>query len=206
MPHGELVIVKGVVHLHKPIISRLDIEKIIKGCSKNNPRAQEELYLLYKDTLFSLSLKYCRNEDEAEDNLHNAFIEIFTNIGNYKSSGSFEGWMKRITINKAIDSYRKSIQLVPVKDNLPDDTDVSEEEMDHLPADYILALVQQLPDQYRTVFSLYELDDYSHKEIAQMLQISESTSKSNLHRAKAMLKEKITNRHPSPNYTVSHGK
>lgn len=152
-----------------------------------------------------LSLKYCKNEAEAEDNLHNAFIEIFTNIGNYKNTGSFEGWMKRITINKAIDSYRKTIQLVPVKDNLPDDTDVTEDEM-NLPPDYILALIQQLPDQYRLVFTLYELDDYSHKEIAVMLSISESTSKSNLHRAKSILKEKITNRQPYPNYNMSHGK
>jgi RNA polymerase sigma-70 factor (ECF subfamily) len=183
----------------------LNSNDIIKGCLKNNPHAQEALYLLYKDALYMLCLKYCRNEAEAEDNLHNAFIEIFTGIGNYKNVGSFEGWIKRITINKAIDSYRKNIQLVPVKDNLPDDTDVTEVEM-NLPAEYILTLVQQLPDQYRLVFTLYELDDYSHKEIAEMLSISESTSKSNLHRAKAILKEKITNRQSSPNYNVSHGK
>jgi len=155
--------------------------------------------------LFMLCLKYCRNEAEAEDNLHNAFIEIFTSIGNYKNNGSFEGWMKRITINKAIDSFKKTLQLVPVKDDLTDDGVVTGEEM-NLPADYILLLVQQLPDQYRLVFSLYELDDYSHKEIAEMLSISESTSKSNLHRAKAILKEKITNRHSYHNYSVNHGK
>ena len=155
--------------------------------------------------LFMLSLKYCKNEAEAEDNLHNAFIEIFTSIGKYKNSGSFEGWMKRITINKAIDSFKKTLQLVPVKDDIPDDITITTEEM-NLPADYILLLVQQLPDQYRLVFSLYELNDYSHKEIAEMLSISESTSKSNLHRAKAILKEKITNRHSYSNYSLSHGK
>jgi RNA polymerase sigma factor (sigma-70 family) len=184
----------------------LNHEQLIKGCIKNNSRSQEELYLLYKDTLFMLSLKYCRNEAEAEDNLHNAFIEIFTSIAKYKNSGSFEGWMKRITINKAIDSFKKTLQLVPVKDDdIRDDATVTDDEM-NLPADYILQLVQQLPDQYRLVFSLYELDDYSHKEIAEMLQISESTSKSNLHRAKAILKEKITNRHSYSNYSLSHGK
>ncbi|MXN91021.1 sigma-70 family RNA polymerase sigma factor [Flavobacterium sp. Sd200] len=183
----------------------MDQEKIIKGCIKYNSHAQRELYLLYKDRLFMLSLKYCRNEAEAEDNLHNAFIEIFTNIGNYKGKGSFEGWLKRITINKAVNSYKKTLQLVPVKEDIPDDVTVTDEEM-NLPADYILALVQQLPDQYRLVFSLYEFDDYSHKEIAAMLSISESTSKSNLHRAKAILKEKITNRHSHPNYIISNGK
>ena len=152
-----------------------------------------------------VSLKYCRNEAEAEDNLHNAFIEIFTSIGKYKGNGSFEGWMKRITINKAIDSFKRTLQLVTVKDDFPDDFTITDEEM-NLPADYILTLVQQLPDQYRLVFSLYELDDYTHKEIAEMLSISESTSKSNLHRAKSILKEKIINRHSYPKYTISHGK
>lgn len=179
-------------------------EKIIAGCIKNSAKAQEALYLGYRDVLFALCLKYCRNEAEAEDNLHNAFIEIFTHISRYKNNGSFEGWIKRITINKAIDSYKKTIQLVPVKDDLPDDTSVSDEEM-NVPADYILKLVQQLPDQYRLVFSLYELDDYPHKEIAQLLGISESTSKSNLHRAKAILKQQLTAKHVSPNYNVSNG-
>ncbi|MFL9843839.1 RNA polymerase sigma factor [Flavobacterium rhizosphaerae] len=180
-------------------------DKIIKGCIKNNAKAQEELYRQYKDVLFVLCLKYCRNEAEAQDNLHNAFIEIFTRIKTYSGKGSFEGWMKRIVINKAIDSFRKNILLVPVKDNLPEDTDVTETEM-NVSADYILSLIQQLPDQYRIVFSLYELDSYSHKEIAQMLSISEGTSKSNLHRAKTILKEKITKGQGYNNYNVSNGK
>jgi RNA polymerase sigma factor (sigma-70 family) len=183
----------------------LNLEKIIKGCINYNTGAQEELYRLYKDMLFVLCCKYCRNEAEAEDNLHNAFIEIFTGISNYKNNGSFEGWMKRITINKAIDSYKKSAQLVPIKEDVQGETDVTDAEME-LPLDYILSLVQQLPDQYRMVFSLYELDDYTHKEISDMLSISESTSKSNLHRAKMILKEKIKARHPYHNINVSNGK
>ncbi len=183
----------------------MDLDKIIKGCIKYNAGAQEELYRRYKDMLFVLSLKYCRNEAEAEDNLHNAFIEIFTSINKYKASGSFEGWMKRIAINKAIDSYKKSIQMIPIKDDYMGDTDVTDTEMD-LPMDRLLSFVQQLPDKYRLVFSLYELDDHSHKEIAQLLDISEGTSKSNLHRAKAILKEKIIKEQPHPNYTISNGK
>jgi len=183
----------------------LNLEDIIKGCIKGNAKAQEQLYLAYKGVLYSLCLKYCRNEEEAEDNLHNAFIEIFTSIGKYKNAGSFEGWMKRITINKAIDSFKKATQMVPIKDNLPEDTDVTDEEM-NLPANFILNLVQQLPDQYRLVFSMYELDGYSHKEIAEALGITESTSKSNLHRAKATLKEKIKAKQSLDNYNVSNGK
>jgi len=168
----------------------LDLEDIIKGCRNNNCKAQEELYHLYKGVLFSLCLKYCRNDAEAEDNLHNSFIEIFDTINKYRGTGTFEGWIKRITINKAINSYKKTLQLVPLKDNFTGDTDVGSEEM-NISADVILKFVQELPDQYRLIFCLYELDDYPHKEIAAMLSISESTSKSNLHRAKGILQNKI---------------
>jgi RNA polymerase sigma factor (sigma-70 family) len=183
----------------------LNIESLIKACQKQNRKAQEELYHWYKNTLFVLSLKYCANEVEAEDNLHNAFIEIFTNISKYKDKGSFEGWMKRITINKAIDTYKKKKQLYPIKDDLAEDTTVEETEVD-LPLDYLLQLIQDLPHQYRIVFNLYELDDYSHKEIAELLSISEGTSKSNLHRAKIILKEKIKLEHSFLNYSMKNGK
>ena len=180
-------------------------DEIIKGCIKQNRKAQEALYHQYKSVLFVLSLKYCNSEAEAEDNLHNAFIEIFTHIKKFENKGSFEGWMKRIVINKAIGCYRKSFQLVPIKDDYAQDTSVDSDTMD-IPADYILQLIQELPHQYRLVFSLYELDDYSHKEISEMLSISESTSKSNLHRAKQLLKEKIKKEHSTHNYLQQHGK
>lgn len=169
----------------------MNLEELIRKCKKNNISAQEELYNLYKDVLFVLSLKYCRNVEEAEDNLQNAFLEIFTNIKKFNDSGSFEGWMKRITINKAIDSYKKSYQLIPLNDTTFPDTEIEENELDNYSLDYILSLIQNLPNQYRLVFCLYELDNYSHSEIAKMLSISEGTSKSNLHRAKVILKEQI---------------
>lgn len=182
----------------------MNLESLIKDCVRQKSKAQEELYNRYKDILFVLCLKYCSNEAEAEDNLHNAFIEIFTNIKKYNGSGSFEGWIKRITINKAIDSYKKSFQMVPIKDEFQD-TMIEEKEID-FSLDVILSLIQKLPTQYRLVFSLYELDDYSHKEIAQMLEISENTSKSNLHRAKTILKEKIKQKNSfHNNYNISNG-
>lgn len=168
-------------------------EKLIKECRKNNLKAQSTLYQTYKNTLFSLCLKYCRNIEEAEDNLQDSFIEIFNNIKKYSEKGSFEGWMKRITINKAIDKYKKKdfINVVLNNDILEDDdTTINETEVE-IPLKIILKFVQNLPNRYRLVFNLYELDGYSHKEIAELLQISESTSKSNLHRAKLILKEKI---------------
>lgn len=171
----------------------MELEDLIKLCIKQNRKAQEELYHKYKDILFVLCLKYCRNEIEAEDNLQNAFVEIFTNIKRFQNNGSFEGWMKRITINKAIDSYKNKFQLVPIKDNFSEEINLEDEDKDenNLSAEIILQLVQELPNQYRLVFCLYELDNYSHKEIANLLSITENTSKSNLHRAKITLKEKI---------------
>ncbi len=180
-------------------------EVLIKSCIKQNRQAQEALYNQYKKTLFVLSLKYCANQAEAEDNLHNSFIEIFTNIKKFDNKGSFEGWMKRITINKAINSYKKKYQLVPIKEDLAQDTIIDEDEV-AFSLEYILALVQELPHQYRLVFSLYELDDYSHQEIAQMLSISENTSKSNLHRAKVILKEKIKSKNSFHTYSLKNGK
>ncbi|MGV9003200.1 RNA polymerase sigma factor [Flavobacterium sp.] len=153
-----------------------------------------------------LSLKYCSNQVEAEDNLHNAFIEIFTNIKNYKGKGSFEGWIKRITINKAIDSYKKNYQLIPISEKHFNDEEIDENDIVEYSAEYILALVQELPNQYRLVFCLYELDDFSHQEIAKLLSISIGTSKSNLHRAKIILKEKIKSNSTIPINISKYGK
>ncbi|MNQ60266.1 ECF RNA polymerase sigma factor SigW [compost metagenome] len=183
----------------------MNLDQIIKGCIKQNRKSQEELYNLYYKSLFVISLKYCQNDSEAEDNLHDAFIEIFTNIKNFKSTGSFEGWMKRILINKAISRYKKSFFLTSIKDDNIPEIMIADTEMNY-PIHYLLSLIQELPHQYRLIFNLYELDEYSHKEIAEMLSISESTSKSNLHRAKSILKEKITSKRSFHNYQASHGK
>ena len=182
----------------------MDLDNIIKGCARGNRKDQERLYNLYRNALFALSLKYCRNDAEAEDNLHNTFLDIFSNISTFKASGSFEGWIKRITINKAINTYKKSFELTPIKDDYPQE--ITQDDYLDLSLDYLLSLIQELPNQYRLVFCLYELDDYSHQEIAAMLSISEGTSKSNLHRAKLLLREKIKTRDLYQNHNARHGK
>jgi len=170
----------------------LNLNSIIKACKKHDRRAQSELYETYKDTLFTLCLKYCKNLEEAEDNLQDAFITILNNINSYKGKGSFEGWMKRITINKAIDRYKKDHFInVMIKDDILEDTSIETSELD-MPLNKIISTIQELPSRYRLVFNLYELDGYTHKQISNMLHISEGTSKSNLHRAKLILKEKIS--------------
>lgn len=179
--------------------------ELIEGCIKKNRKAQQDLYNQYKDTLFLLCLKYCRNKTEAEDNLHDAFITIFNKIGKYKNKGSFEGWMKRITINMAIDKYKKSGNTNEIIDNkLVEDTTIDDESL-NIPLQTILETVQKLPNQYRIVFSLYELDNYTHKEISGLLDISIGTSKSNLHRAKSLLKKNIEELNSNPNRTNKNG-
>ena len=169
----------------------MKIEELIKQYIKNDRAAQNELFRKYKDTLYFTSLKYCRNEADAEDNLHDAFITIFQNIKTYKNKGSFEGWMKRITIYKAIDKYKtKKLLNVEIKDDILEDEVIVEYE-ENLSLDQLLTLIQNLPDQYRLVFNLYQIDGFSHKEIASLLNISEGTSKSNYHRAKLILRDKI---------------
>ncbi len=165
--------------------------ELIKQCIKNDRAAQNELFRNYKDTLFFTSLKYCRNEADAEDNLHDAFITIFQNIKTYKNKGSFEGWMKRITIYKAIDKY-KAVKTtnVEINDDILEGTIEVEENTTHS-LEELLKFIQELPDQYRLVFNLYQMDGFSHNEIAGLLKISEGTSKSNYHRAKLLLRDKI---------------
>ncbi|KAA1243118.1 RNA polymerase sigma factor [Aquimarina sp. RZ0] len=172
----------------------MDEKKLIKECQKNNRKAQSELFHLYRDKLFALCLKYCKNNAEAEDNLQDSFLSIFKKINQYQFKGSFEGWMKRITINKAIDRYKLEITInTPLKEELISDTNIDVESF-HFSIDELLGFIQKLPPKYRLVFSLYELDDYSHKEIAQMLKISEGTSKSNLHRSKILLRTMISSK------------
>lgn len=184
----------------------MDLKSLLHNCKKGDILAQKELYNRYKTTLYSISLKYCKSVHDAEDNLHNSFIEIFTNINQYNEKGSFEGWMKRITINKAIDSYRKTFHLAPLTSDFCDDYLVDDDDFENISLDKILSLIQELPNQYRLVFCLFELDDYSHKEIAELLSVSENTSKSNLHRAKMILKEKITSTVTAKLYKIGNGK
>lgn len=145
---------------------------------------------MYSGKLFGVCLKYSSNKVQAEDSLHDSFITIFEKIKQFNDQGSFEGWLKRITVNVCLQKYRKKSVLNVVTDEYPDQVVVEVEE-ESVPLKYLLQLIQELPDRYRVVFNLYVLDGYSHKEIADLLQISVGTSKSNLSRAKLNLKNKI---------------
>ena len=163
---------------------------LIYRCKQNERKAQEELYRLYSPKLFGVCLKYSDNYQQAEDNLQDGFVTIFEKIGQFQDKGSFEGWMKRILINTSLQKHRQQkVYGITNEEDLPEDE--VEVETDNISVDFLLQCVQELPDRYRLVFNLYVLDGYSHKEISDLLSITEGTSKSNLARARTSLKEKI---------------
>ncbi|APY08530.1 RNA polymerase subunit sigma-70 [Winogradskyella sp. J14-2] len=169
----------------------MSLEQLIKKCINQDAKAQSQLYKQYASKLFSLCLKYSKNYAEAEDNLHDAFITVFSKIDQYKNKGSFEGWLKRIAINTSLQRYRENVGVFDIvnEGNIEDVTvDISNE---NLSIDFLLKIIQELPDRYRLVFNLYVLDGYSHVEISELINISTGTSKSNLARARMILKEKI---------------
>lgn len=137
-----------------------------------------------------MCLKYSRNKTEAEDNLHDSFMTIFDKIDQFGFKGSFEGWIKRIAVNTVLQKYRKDQHLNVVSENTEDEEDVDTDGTD-ISLSTLLGYIQELPHKYRLTFNLYVLDGYSHKEISEMLGTSTGTSKSNLARAKAILREKI---------------
>ena len=166
------------------------IEKLIDDCKQVNTKSQEQIYRLLAPKLFAVCLKYSKSYEEAQDNLQDGFLLIFEKINQYNFKGSFEGWAKRVIINYILQQYRKQNVLEIVSENYPEEEEVEIEE-DNISIDFLTRIIQELPDRYRLVFNLYVLDGYSHKEIAEMLEINIGTSKSNLARAKAILREKI---------------
>lgn len=170
----------------------MSLDELIHKCKINDTKAQSELYKLFSSKLFSVCLKYSRNYVEAEDNLQDAFVTIFKKIEQYKNKGSFEGWLKRVTINTALQRYRSQGVFDIVNEGLIEDETVVIEDDNDISIEYLLKIIQELPDRYRLVFNLYVLDGYSHKDIADLLKINTGTSKSNLARARQILKTKVT--------------
>ena len=169
------------------------IERLLHECKKNNTQAQEQLYKLLAPKLFAVCLKYSRNHEEAQDNLQESFLIIFDKLKQFKNEGSFEGWAKRLVVNYVLQQYRKQgtfLELVSDNIFVVEEIEIDDES---ITMEFLLKIIQELPDRYRLIFNLYVVDGYSHKEIAKMLEINEGTSKSNLARAKMILKEKIQN-------------
>ena len=158
---------------------------------------------MFADKMFAVCLYYSKNKAEAEDVLHDGFIKVFQNIHQLKNNNLLEFWIRKIFVNCALARYRKQ-NFLHYEINLPEneDTLVYNDVIDNISAQEIIDLIQTLSPQYRMVFNLYVMEGYNHKEIAEMLQITESTSKSNLSRARAIMQERLEKEHQYINKAV----
>lgn len=163
-------------------------QELIAGCINEDRKCQEELFRRYAGKMLAMCLRYTRHQMEAEDIVQEAFIKIFDRLEQYQSKGSFEGWIRRITVNIALKkTQRKSFQneLLGVEDY--QDIHVDPKVYEKLNEEEMIALIRELPDGYRTIFNLYVIEGYSHKEIADLIGVQESTSRSQLVKARKML-------------------
>ena len=180
------------------------LDNIIKGCKSGKMKDQEVLYREFSGILFSVCLYYSKDYTEAEDILHEGFMKIYQNISKYRYKGSFEGWMRRIMINTALEKFRKERHLHALRDIDDHEEDFSSNEIiSDITAKDLIGLIQQLSPKYRMVFNLYAIEGYSHKEISKMMGISEGTSKSNLARARSILQKKVKKQFYSATKQVS---
>lgn len=176
---------------------------LIKEVINNNQEAREALYDRYAPSLLNICIRYCGNRPDAEDVLHDAFIKILSGINKFveRPNSSFEGWLKRITVNTALNFIRERSKKKKVIEENPFNTDLPEEFEDadssfaeikmFFGADEIMKMICELPQGYRTVFNLYVFEGYSHKEITDVLDCTENTSKSQLFKARGILKRRI---------------
>jgi RNA polymerase sigma factor (sigma-70 family) len=185
-----------------------EIKEILNGCLAGNRRDQELLYRRHASKLYAVSLQYSGNDEEARDILQEGFIKIFENLRQYKHEGSFEGWMRRIMVNTALERFRNrhnlyrvdDIDQIPEPDAEPDNQDYAD-----LEANDLLEIIRELPPKYRMVFNLYAIEGYSHKEISTMVNISEGTSKSNLSRARVILQRRVGSYYTGIKKRVANG-
>jgi RNA polymerase sigma-70 factor (ECF subfamily) len=167
-------------------------EALITGCINGDRKMQEELYRIFSPKMFAICMRYCSNYHEAEDLLQEGFIKVYGNLSRFRNEGSFEGWMKRIFVNTAIEGFRRNHFLNNMMEVEEMKNDIMQEDDFHqLSAADLLSMVQALSPGYRTVFNLYAIEGYNHQEIAGMLGISVGTSKSQLARARYILQRMV---------------
>lgn len=172
----------------------LSEEKLIKLCLAGDAKAQRELYQRFAPKMWAVCLRFAKDRMSAEDILQEGFVRVFGKLDQYTFEGSFEGWIRRIMTNTAINYYRKNLMNVNrelVFDDVFSKEGIREDAIDRLSAQELIEMVQELPEGYRIIFNLYAIEGYTHKEIGDMLGLSESTSKSQFMRARVSLQEKI---------------
>lgn len=168
------------------------LTELMDGCKANNRQMQELLYRQTAPKMLAVCMRYAKDKMEAEDVLQMGYVKIFKNLTNFKGDGSFEGWMRRIMVNTAIESYRKNLRsLAVVTIDEVFEQPATDFDMSSLAVQDLMKVIQKLAGGYKMVFNMYAIEGYSHKEIAQTLGISEGASKSQLSRARAILQQEI---------------
>jgi len=168
---------------------------IIQGCLDGNRQIQEIFYKKYASKMYGVCLRYSGNVEDANDLLQEGFIKVFKNLGKFRGDGSFEGWVRRIFVNTSIEHFRKKVKLYnvsEVQENTIEDIELNV--LDSMAEKDIISLVHELSPGYKAVFNMHVIEGYSHKEIAEILGITEGTSKSQLARAKGVLKKSLEKR------------
>lgn len=184
-------------------------DNLLKECLSGNAKAQKLLYDTYARKMFGVCLRYASDKSMAEDFMQEGFIRIFMKLKSFKSQGSLEGWMRRIIVNTALESLRKkdilrnSLELSDADQQhaefinaavISTENEEDDDNKYHVPSDVLYKLINEMPVGFRTVFNLYAVEEYSHKEIGSMLDISEGTSKSQYARARAWLQKRLNER------------
>jgi len=169
-------------------------EQLIQFCLRGDRQSQSRLYNIYVQKMFVVCLRYSKTREEAEEILQEGFMKVFEFLHQYKSTGSFEGWMRKIMVNCALQKYRSKGNLRPVVDidAITEEYGVHEDIIAKIGTKELLNMVQQLPPAYRMIFNLYVFEGMKHREIAELLGISEGTSKSNLSDARAILQKAVS--------------
>lgn len=171
----------------------MDEQQLIEGCRKGDRRVQKALYETYSRKMMSVCLRYVSDWETARDLLQDGFVKVFTHLDSYNGNGSFEGWLRKIFVNSALeylrhaDILRESTEL----DQTAEGTQADSSPLSDISAAELMELVQSLPTGFRTIFNLFAIEGYSHKEISERLHITESTSRSQYTRAKQLLQRKV---------------
>jgi RNA polymerase sigma-70 factor (ECF subfamily) len=174
-------------------------EELIKGCLKQEEKYFSMIYQKYFRKMFHLCKRYAINKEEAEDLAQEGFIIVYRQLKKFEFRGSFEGWMRRIMVNNAINYIRvkKKLSFIESTEDMtlqsdPEDFSTSNDEIrDHISSDVLMKMISELPDAYRMIFNMYAIDGFSHREISEALKIKESTSRANLTKARLKLKKSV---------------
>ncbi|MDA9555212.1 RNA polymerase sigma factor [Pelobium sp.] len=172
---------------------KFTLEDVVKGCQDGNRKYQEVLYQTTSSKMLGICMRYAKDQFEAEDMMQTGFVKVFKKINDYRGEGSFEGWMRRIMVHTSIEFYRKNLRTLNVVDidETYDHEASTAFDISNLNVKDLMRLVQNLSSGYRMVFNMYAIEGYSHKEIAEELGITEGASKSQLSRARAILREQV---------------